>query len=293
MWAHQEKKGSLRIMKTIKRYSIITFSIFLMAVGIYFFKFPDHFVFGGVTGLALVVAKVAPISPSVFTFWANQALLIIGIFFLGKGFTLRTAYASSLLSVLLVAFEKVYPMTAPLSNEPMLDLIFAIALPGIASALLFHVESSSGGTDVLAKILQKYTTIENIGIALFLIDLACIVVACFVFDMKTALYSFVGLTFKSFVIDLLLENMNRCKAFTIVCEEPDAISDYIVKDLHRSATITEGIGAYSKHHKYIISAVLKPKEACDLRQFMHQRVPDSFVQVANSSEILGNGFLQV
>ena len=165
---------------------MITMSTFIMAIGIYFFKFPDNFCFGGITGFAAVIAKITPLSASAFTFLANTILLIIGFIFLGKSFALKTTYASMLLSLLLLVFEKWLPLSAPLSNEPMLDLIFAIALPSIGSAILFHIGASSGGTDVIAMLLKKYTNMKDIGIALFVTDLVMILVACFVFDLKTA-----------------------------------------------------------------------------------------------------------
>lgn len=202
---------------------MITLSTFIMAVGVYFFKFPDNFCFGGITGFATVVAKVTPISASNFTFIANTILLVIGFIFLGKSFALKTTYASMLLSVLLVFFEKWMPLTKPLSNEPMLDLIFAIALPAIASALLFNIGASSGGTDVIAMLLKKYTNMKDIGIALFATDLAMILVACFVFDLKTALYSFVGLAVKSFMIDDIITTINLRKSITIVCDDKEPI----------------------------------------------------------------------
>lgn len=224
---------------------MITLSTFIMAVGVYFFKFPDNFCFGGITGFATVVAKVTPISASNFTFIANTILLVIGFIFLGKSFALKTTYASMLLSVLLVFFEKWMPLTKPLSNEPMLDLIFAIALPAIASALLFNIGASSGGTDVIAMLLKKYTDMKDIGIALFATDLAMILVACFVFDLKTALYSFVGLAVKSFMIDDIITTINLRKSITIVCDDKEPICSFITAKLNRSATITEGVGAYT------------------------------------------------
>ena len=224
---------------------MITLSTFIMAVGVYFFKFPDNFCFGGITGFATVVAKVTPISASNFTFIANTILLVIGFIFLGKSFALKTTYASMLLSVLLVFFEKWMPLTKPLSNEPMLDLIFAIALPAIASALLFNIGASSGGTDVIAMLLKKYTNMKDIGIALFATDLVMILVACFVFDLKTALYSFVGLAVKSFMIDDIITTINLRKSITIVCDDKEPICSFITAKLNRSATITEGVGAYT------------------------------------------------
>ena len=194
-------------MQKIKSFLIITLSTFIMAIGVYFFKFPNNFCFGGVTGAAVVFAKITPLSASTFSFIVNMVLLFVGFGFLGKDFAIKTTYATVLLSGLLVVFERLHPLSRPLSNEPMLELMFAIALPAIASALLFYEGSSSGGTDVIAMIVKKYAHVEDIGIALFITDLIMIIIACFVFDIKTALYSFVGLTLKSFMIDAVIENI--------------------------------------------------------------------------------------
>lgn len=274
----------------IQSLSMITLSTFIMAVGVYFFKFPDNFCFGGITGFATVVAKVTPISASNFTFIANTTLLVIGFIFLGKSFALKTTYASMLLSVLLVFFEKWMPLTKPLSNEPMLDLIFAIALPAIASALLFNIGASSGGTDVIAMLLKKYTNMKDIGIALFATDLIMILVACFVFDLKTALYSFVGLAVKSFMIDDIITTINLRKSITIVCDDKEPICSFITAKLNRSATITEGVGAYTNGKKYIIFTSLSRTQAVELRNFIHDQDLQAFMSVSSTSEVFGKGF---
>lgn len=146
------------MLKQIKNFLIMTLSITIMAIGVYYFKFPNNFTFGGVTGAAVVFAKITPLSASMFSTIVNMLLLVVGFFFLGKGFAIKTTYATILLSVELLALEKLDPLTHPLSNEPMLELIFAIALPAIASALLFYVGASSGGTDVIAMIVKKKCT---------------------------------------------------------------------------------------------------------------------------------------
>lgn len=126
------------MLKQIKNFLIMTLSITIMAIGVYYFKFPNNFTFGGVTGAAVVFAKITPLSASMFSTIVNMLLLVVGFFFLGKGFAIKTTYATVLLSIELLALEKLDPLTHPLSNEPMLELIFAIALPAIASALLFY-----------------------------------------------------------------------------------------------------------------------------------------------------------
>lgn len=272
-----------------RQYSIITVSTLLIAAGIYFFKFPNNFTFGGVTGLAVVVSSVLPISPSTFNLAVNIVLLIIGFFFLGKSFGVKTVYSSMLLSVSLSVLEKIYPIDAPLTDQPMLELVFAIALPAFGSAVLFNIGASSGGTDIVAMIVKKYTSAE-IGGALFLSDLVITLLAFFVFDIKTALFSFLGLMVKSLVIDSVIESINLSKYFNIVCSEPAPICEFIVKKLKRSATVFEARGAFSHSRKYVILTAMKRYQAMQLRQYIKSVEPDAFILISNTSEIIGKGF---
>lgn len=280
-------------MQQIKSFFIITISTIIMAIGVYFFKFPNNFCFGGVTGAAVVFAKILPISASSFSFVVNMALLVVGFAFLGKSFALRTTYATVLLSGLLVVFEHAFPLKQPLSNEPMLELIFAIALPAIASALLFYEGSSSGGTDVIAMIVKKYTHVDDIGIALFVTDLIMIIIACFVFDIKTALYSFVGLTVKSFLIDAIIENIMLRKSIMITCDDKDAICHFITGELQKGATIVEATGAYTNEKRYLIFTTLTRKQAAVLRSFIHQNKLHAFISMSSTSEVFGKGFTSI
>lgn len=280
-------------MQKIKSFLIITLSTFIMAIGVYFFKFPNNFCFGGVTGAAVVFAKITPLSASAFSFIVNMALLFVGFGFLGKDFAIKTTYATVLLSGLLVVFEHLHPLTKPLSNEPMLELMFAIALPAIASALLFYEGSSSGGTDVIAMIVKKYTHVEDIGIALFITDLIMIIIACFVFDIKTALYSFVGLTLKSFMIDAVIENIMLRKSIMITCDDKDSICDFIITELNKSATIVNATGAYTHEQRYIIFTTLTRKQALALRQYIHANHLHAFISMSSTSEVFGKGFSSI
>lgn len=277
-------------MRHIKSFFIITISITIMAIGVYFFKFPNNFTFGGVTGAAVVFANLLPVSASMFSTIANMILLVIGFIFLGKNFAIKTTYATVLLSAELLAFEKITPITHPLSNEPMLELIFAIALPAISSALLFYEGASSGGTDVIAMIVKKYTNVEDIGMALFLTDLVMIIIACFVFDIKTALYSFVGLVVKSFMIDAIIENIMLRKSIMLICNDKDVICDFIINELGRSATYVDAKGAYTGERNYIVFSTLTKKQAVELRRFIHENNLHAFMSVMSTSEVFGKGF---
>lgn len=273
----------------LKRFGLLTGSTLIMAVGIYFFKFTNNFTFGGITGFSVLIAKTGLISASDFTFIANMSLLVIGMIVLGKPFTIQTAYSSTLLSVTLSLLERFCPMSHPLTDEPMLELIFAIVLPAIGSAVLFNIGASSGGTDVIAMIMKKYTSID-IGKGLMLTDLLFTLSGCFVFDIKTGLFSLLGLTIRSYMIDGFIESLNLSKFFNVICSDPEAICDFIKKDLHRGATVVEAHGAFSGQHKYIILTALNRMQAIKLRNFVKAQDPHAFILITNTSEIIGKGF---
>lgn len=272
-----------------KSFFLLTFSILIMAVGTYFFKFANNFTFGGITGLAVLVAKLGVLSAGDFTFITNMLLLLIGFLFFGKGFGAMTAYCSILLSVALSFLERIFPMTAPLTDQPMLELTFAIALPAFGSAILFNMGASSGGTDIIAMIVKKYSNI-NIGRALMITDMIITVIGCFVFDIKTGLYSFLGLAVRSLMIDNVIESFNLHKYFNVVCDNPEPICDFIVNELHRSATTCLAQGAFSHDDKHIVFTVLNRQQAIRLRNFIRTEDPKAFILISNTSEIIGKGF---
>lgn len=278
-----------KVRRTIIDYALITAASLILVVGVYFFKFPNHFSFGGVTGMAVVLSAVTPFTAGTLNFVINMLLLVFGFIFLGKSFGIKTVYVSILTSVGLSALEKMYPMSKPLTNEPVLELIFAIVLPAVSSAILFNIGASGGGTDILAMILKKYTPV-NIGTALFLVDLLITVAACFIFDAQTGLCSLCGLLAKSLVIDSAIENINLCKYFTIVCDAPEPICDFIHQELMRSATIFKAEGTYTHRQKYVILTVMKRSQAVQLRNFIKMNQPMAFMMITNSSEIIGKGF---
>ncbi|MCI9174494.1 MAG: YitT family protein [Lachnospiraceae bacterium] len=270
-------------------YGMITFAAVLLVIGVYFFKFPNNFSFGGVTGMAVVLSAVTPFSAGTINFVINMALLVVGFVCFGKEFGAKTVYVSVLMSLGLSGLERYYPMARPMTNEPVLELVFAIVLPALSSAILFNIGASGGGTDIIAMVLKKHSTI-NIGTALFLVDLMITVAACFIFDAATGLFSFCGLMAKSLVIDGAIENINLCKYFTIVCDDPDPICDFIHEKLTRSATIFEAEGTYTHHKKYVILTVMKRGQAVQLRNYIRWNQPGAFMMITNSSEIIGKGF---
>lgn len=284
-----QKGITYKMKEKLKHFSLLTASTLIMAVGTYFFKFTNNFTFGGITGLAVLVADKTSISASDFSFIVNMLLLVLGFVVLGKKFAAKTAYCSILLSVALSTLERVCPMDHPLTDQTMLELCFAIALPALGSAILFNISSSSGGTDIIAMILKKYSSFD-IGKALLVTDIMITVAGCFVFDIKTGLYSFLGLTIRSFMIDNFIEGFNLSKYFNVVCDEPEPICNFLVHELKRSATIVHAQGAFSGKDKYIVFTVLSRPQAVRLRNFIKENPPSAFMLISNTSEIIGKGF---
>ncbi len=271
-------------------YGTITISIWIMVVGIYFFKFPNHFAFGGITGFSTVISELTTWSASDFTSIINTTLLAVGFLFLGRDFGIKTVYASLLMSASLSVLERLVPLDQALTTEPLLELMFAIALPAVGTAILFNIGASSGGTDIIAMILKKHTSFD-IGTALMLVDVASVIASFFVFGPETGLLSTIGLAAKSLVIDDVIENINLCKCFNIICDDPEPICDYIIHTLNRSATVYHAEGAFSHHQKTVILTTMKRSQAMKLRSYIRQVEPTAFMLISNSSEIFGKGFL--
>ncbi len=280
---------SNKAIKLFKDYIVITLAVIIMDLGIYAFKFPNHFSFGGVSGLAVVLNEILGISAAQINLVINLALLVIGFAVLGKSFGLKTAYATVLSSVVLSLMEKVMPISAPLTNQPMLELAYAIALPAVAAAMLFYVDASGGGTDIVAMILKKYTTID-IGTALLISDVAIVALSFIAFDVRTGLFSVCGLLAKSIFVDRTMDQMRMCKYFTIISSNPEPICDFIQNVLNRSTTLYNAEGGYSHENKKVILCALDRRQAVILQRFIRQTDDSAFIMITKSSETFGKGF---
>ncbi|MBQ8789598.1 MAG: YitT family protein [Oscillospiraceae bacterium] len=276
-------------VKIVKEYVLLTLASVLMIISTWLFKYPNNFTFGGITGLSIVLSRIFEVPASTLNLIMNAVLLVIGVVVLGKGFAGKTFYVTVFSTVGLSALDKIYPITTPLTNEPVIELLFAVAIPAVASAILFNMDASSGGTDIVAMLLKKYTTME-IGTAIFAVDIIITLSAFVAFDFATGLYSVTGLMAKTLIMDGAIENMNLCKYFTIITTNPKPICDFIHHELHRSATIYKAEGAYSHTEKNIVLVVLKRSQAVRLRRFIKDVEPTAFMMITNSSEIIGKGF---
>ena len=270
----------------------MNFGCLLLAVGVYFFKIPNGFATGGVTGIGTVLAKITPVSPGIWIWILNIALLVVGFIFLGKQNGIKTVYCSMLYSAMTYFFEIFIPLSAPLTDQPLLELIYAMLLTSIGSAMIFHSNASSGGTDIAALILKKFTSVD-VGKSLLAVDFVVAASAFVVFDIKTGLFSLLGLFSKAFIVDSVIESLNTCKYFVVITSKREEISEYIIKKLHHGVTVNSAVGEYTKEEKSMIHTVCKRFEAIKLRAEIKEIDPHAFIIVTTSSEIIGRGFRSV
>lgn len=285
-----ERVKRLFTAKNLKNFGMINVGTLLVALGVYFFRIPNNFSTGGVTGISVILAKLMPgVSTGAFISILNYALLGLGFLLINGSFGVRTVYSTTLFSGIIMLLEHVVPMDAPMTSQPFLELIFSILLPAFGSAILFDADASTGGTDILAMILKKYTHME-VGRGLLCADASIAIASCVVFGMETGLYSVMGLLLKSVLVDSLMESFNINKYFHIITDKPNTVCDYIVKEFNRSATILRGEGYYTHSEKTVLLVVLNRPQAAKLNQFLRRNVPGSFVAIMNTSNIIGKGF---
>ena len=278
------------VARIAKEYALLTLGTAIMVLGTYFFKFPNNFSTGGVTGMAVVLYRYFPMfSRADFMMVINVALLVLGLLVFGKNFAGKTVYVSLLMSFMTSAMERIMPLAAPMTNQPLLELIFAVSLPAIGSAILFNLDASSGGTDIIAMVLKKYSSLD-IGKALLCSDLIITLMACVAFGMETGLFSILGLVMKSLLVDMVLENINTHKYFHIITTKPVEIENYITGTLRRGATELHGEGAYTHEGRTVVLTVMKRHEGVMLRRYVRQVDPQAFVLILNTCEIVGKGF---
>ena len=299
--------NDLKQMLRPKSFLLINLGLLLTAIEVYYFKTPNGFAIGGVSGISIIIAKmiantaVAEIfTMSVINLILNGVLLVIGFAFLGRSFGVGTVYCSLVYSLEVVALEKLLPVEtlcnwfqrkgmSTLTDEPFFELVIVTLMAGIGASLLFQNGASSGGTDILALILKKYSKL-NIGRALLCVDIVITFGAFPLFGMEIGLLSLMGLFAKAFMVDSLIESMNVCKCFLIITSYPERIEPFITTEMHRSATELKATGVYSHANKYMVITVCRRSEAIRLKRKIKVVEPEAFMIITNSNEIIGRGF---
>lgn len=286
--------------KTALKWVLLNVGIIMMSCSVYFFQTPNNFTLGGVAGIAILLANliqphVAFFSQAVIMAIINVALLILGLIILGKQCTVMTIYCSLLYTGIIWLLELVLPMTlisetGTLTNQPFLEMVYAILLFGVGGALIFNCGASSGGTDIIALILKKFTRI-NVGMALMIIDMIVVCVSIFAFEsITTALFSFMGLFAKSFLLDGVIESIGKTKYITIITNCPEEIGQYILTVINHGYTAYDAEGGYTHEPRKVLVTVCKRGEALKLKTKVKELDRSAFVIITDAKEILGKGF---
>lgn len=292
-----------KVLDKVLYWALLNVGTLLVAAGVYFFKAPNNFATGGVSGISIIFynlfGKYAPkiITQANINMAVNIVLLVFGFIFLGKGCTLKTAYCSLVYSAENILFEVLLPFpkdaagnSIPLTDQPLLELVYAILLTGIGSAIIFNCHASSGGTDIIALILKKFTRL-NTGRALLITDFAIAFSTFFVTgSVQAGLFSILGLFAKAFVIDGVIENIGKSKYITIITTVPDVIGKYITEEMKRDYTAYKATGGYTGDEKTVLITVCKRSEAIRLKIKVKQIDAAAFTIITDANEILGKGF---
>lgn len=272
----------------------LTLGASIMSLGIYFFEILNHFTTGGVSGLSIILSALFPnIGAADFLFVINLALLLLGFLVLGKGFGMKTAYCSTLVSLETVLLEHFFARETPLTDQPMLEASFMVLLPALGGAIIFYFGGSSGGTDVIAMILKQRFSL-SISRALFISDLFIVMLSSFVFGIEIWLFSLLGFLLRVLLVDRILDTINTSKFCTLVVSPDcaDELCRFITEDLQKSATVSHAFkGAYGRQKKSVLLVALTRRQAMRLKHYARTLDKKAFMIVTQTSEIMGEGFL--
>ena len=274
----------LNYKELAKETLILTVAVAVIAAAVYFFLVPSHASVSSISGLGIVLSNFIPLPLSAITMILNIVLLIIGFFTCGKEFGIKTVYTSVLLPLFLGLFEILFPDFGSLTDSQELDVLCYILVVSIGLSILFNRNASSGGLDIVAKIMNKYLHIE-LGRAMSLSGMCVALSAAFVFDKKTVVLSILGTYFNGIVLDHFIFDNNIKRRVCIITEKEEELRHFIIKDLHSGATMYEAIGAYNfdKHNEII--TIVDKNEYQKLMNFINKEDPKAFITVYNVSDM--------
>lgn len=277
-----------------KDWMYMNFGIVLIACATYFFLVPNHFVTGGMTGLATMLGALLPfVTTSTWLMFLNITMLIIGFIFLGKRTGLWTVYCSLGYTAMMLLFENIIPLAKPITDESFMELCLGILIYAVGTAIIFYAGASSGGMDIVALIVQKYAKID-VGKAVLCVNTIIAIGAIFIFGgVERSLLSMIGLFANSFIIDSVIDSFHSCKYFVVITDKTELVSEYIMNKLGHGVTITDAVGAYTQTKKGMIHTVCRRYEAIKLRAAIKQIDENAFIVITTSSEIIGKGFRNI
>lgn len=272
--------------RVVKEGLLITFAMLIVSAAVYFFMVPSKIVVGSVSGLAMVLAELLHMQMSTITFILNVVLLLAGFIFIGKEFGAKTIYTSLLLPIFLWIFEHLVPVSESLTGNSVYDLVSYILIIALGQAILFNADASSGGLDVVAKIISKYTH-ADIGKAVTIGGLITAVTSIFVYDIGTLIVSVLGTYANGIAVDYFIDGFNKRKKICILSEKYEEIQKYIMQELGRGTTLYTARGGYDGKEKTELVAIMTPNEYKQLLNYLHQSEFQAFVTVYNVSQVIG------
>lgn len=275
------------MQKIIKEYLIVTFATLLIAIAIYFFMIPSNVVIGSISGLSMVISNLIPIPMSVILFAFNAILLIIGFMFLGREFGAKTVYSALSLPIMLSVFETVFPNNASLTNDIIIDTVCYLLLVSIAQAILFHINASSGGTDIIAKLMNRYLHVD-IGNAIAFSGICIALTSVFVYDTKTVVLGLLATYANGIVVDNYINGFNRRKRVCVISDEYEQIQQFIMNNLNRGVTLYKAVGGFNNDQRMELVTILTRSEYGTLMSYLNEVDAKAFVTVSTVNEVVGN-----
>ena len=272
-----------------KKFMWINLGIVIMTIGLYYFLMPSKLAVGGATGAAMVLSYIIPVPMGIILGLLNIILFITAFLILGKEFGGYTVYASLALSGMIAILEIITPMSKPFTDDLFINLIFGILISGVGMGIVFNHNASTGGTDIIAKIINKYTRMD-IGKSLLASDFFITLFAGLVFGARLGMYALLGIVINSFVIDRMIAGFNVKINMLIISNYFDDINSYILDDIGRGTTIYHASGGYSSDDKRVINTIASRSEYIKIRDFVKDIDDKAFISISYITEVEGEGF---
>ena len=277
-------KKKLNYIDIIKETVILTVAVAIIAAAVYFFLVPSHTSVSSISGLGIVLSNFVPLQLSAITMILNVVWLIIGFFTCGREFGVKTVYTSVMLPLFLGLFEIIFPNFGSMTDSQELDVLCYILVVSVGLSILFNRNASSGGLDIVAKIMNKYLHME-LGKAMSLSGMCVALSAALVYDKKTVVLSILGTYFNGIVLDHFIFDHNIKRRVCIITKKEEKLRQFIIHDLHSGATIYEAIGAYNMEKRHEIITIVDKGEYQKLMKFINQEDPKAFITVYNVSNM--------
>lgn len=280
-------------MKKIKEYLLITLGVIFIAASIQFFMAPNKIAAGGVSGASIIINFLFPsLSIGLLMLLMNSVLFIIAFVVIGSRFGGKTLYSSLSLSGLIWAMDRFLPKGVAVTNNLMLASIFGTLISGVGMAIVFNQNASTGGTDILAKILNKFVHLD-IGKSLLAVDFIITLFCGFLIGADIGMYALLSVIINGFVIDSLIDGMNVCKQITIISKKNNLINKFISETLNRGCTLFQGVGGYTGTNSLVLYTVLSRREFIKLKKYIKEIDERAFIIVSEAHEVLGEGFKDI